>query len=219
MHQIMTSRAPARRRRSRLLVGAVGAVLVFALACAAGETEDARSESERAADKAAAEAAEDATTPAPAPATACRDTADDVDLDTKRQDLYPGRPDGQVDDHEAAVGDCVRIAGVTAVVDGAAMAESQFGDPQLVVKVTERNRDDRAKPYNMFDWRIQTADGQVLDPGIPWQTERGLSSGDLVSGGTVTGDVAFDVAPGTYFVIWKPDPFDAARGVWQVTVE
>jgi hypothetical protein len=35
----------------------------------------------------------------------------------------------------------------------------------------------------------------------------------------VTGDVAFDVAPGTYFVIWKPDPFDAARGVWQVTVE
>lgn len=217
---------PADRRRSPVLVAAVVAALVLVLACASGTGDDARTDDDggsrptEAAAGAVGAAGTDATaTTAAEPAAACRDTPDDVPLDTQRQGLYPDRADVQAEDHEAVVGDCVRIAGLTAFVDGAAMRDHEFGGPQLVVTVTERNRDDRAKPYNLFDWRIQTPEGQVLDPTIPWSTDQDLGSGDLVPGGSVTGDVAFDVGPGTYFVIWKPNPFDAARGVWQVTVE
>lgn len=37
-----------------------------------------------------------------------------------------------------------------------------------------------------------------------------------MSGGTVNGTVGFEVEAGTYFGIYKPDPFTAARGIWQV---
>jgi hypothetical protein len=44
-----------------------------------------------------------------------------------------------------------------------------------------------------------------------------LDSGDLVSGGTVTGDIYFEAGAetGDFFVIYKPEPFDAALGVWR----
>lgn len=207
------------RRRSRVLVAAVVAAVVLVLACASGTSDDAGSGGGGGGDGHDGGAAAGAdTTAAAEPAAACRDTPDEVALDTKRQGLYPERPDLQGEDHEAALGDCVRIAGLTAFVDAAAIVDGDLGGPQLVITVTERNRDDTAKPYNLFDWRIQTPEGQVLDPTIPWSTDQDLGSGDLVPGGSVTGDVAFDVGPGTYFVIWKPDLFDAARGVWQVTV-
>jgi hypothetical protein len=191
---------------------------LFALACASGTDDDGASSGDDGGTESTNAEASDNTA---APTGACRDTPDAQPLDTNKQGLYPDRPDTQTDDHEALAGDCVRIAGLTAFVDSAAMVgdPAGFGDPQLIVTVTERNRDDAAKPYNLFDWRIQTPEGQVLDPGIPWNTDASLGSGDLVPGGSVSGDVAFDVGPGTYYVIWKPDPFDAARGVWQVTVE
>lgn len=85
-----------------------------------------------------------------------------------------------------------------------------------VIDVKIENRDDRAQPYNTFDWRIQTANGQVLDP--TFAGDQTLSSGDLVEGGVVEGKVSFDVGPGTYYIIYKPDPFDADRGIWQITV-
>jgi hypothetical protein len=45
------------------------------------------------------------------------------------------------------------------------------------------------------------------------------SRNDLVEGGNSTGSVAFDAGAGTYFVIYKPDPFNAARGIWQIEVQ
>ncbi|MDZ7731795.1 MAG: DUF4352 domain-containing protein [Acidimicrobiia bacterium] len=128
------------------------------------------------------------------------------------------RPDTQADDHEATVTDCVRIGGRTGFVNGAEIVSPEFGDPQLLVDVTVRNRDERAQPYNTFNWRIQTADGRVLDPTIPFATEEDLGSGDLVPDGEVSGKVAFDVGPGTYYVIWKPEAFDSARGIWEIEV-
>jgi hypothetical protein len=137
--------------------------------------------------------------------------------DTRNLSLYPDRPDRHAEDHEARVGDAVRLAGYTAAVTGAELATDALGDRVLVVHVTVENRDKRAQPYNTFHWRIQDANGRVLDPTISTRDDD-LGSGDLVSGGRVTGTVSFEVGPGTYYVIYKPKAFDAARGVWQVTV-
>jgi hypothetical protein len=161
---------------------------------------------------------DDATEPAAgdsaaeAEATEADDDADETD--TRNLDRYPDRPDRQDQDHEAAIGDSVRLAGYTATVEGAQIVNDPVWGEQLHVSVTVENRDDRAQHYNTFDWRLQDASGRVVDPTIG----DNIGSGDLVEGGTVSGTVAFDAGPGTYFVIYKPDPLNAARGIWQIDV-
>lgn len=135
--------------------------------------------------------------------------------DTRNTDLYPDRPDQQSDDHEAQVGGSVRLAGYTATVNGASINTTPLDDQIVVIDVSIENRDDEAQPYNTFDWKIQTPNGQVLDPTFMGDN---LGSGDLVSGGSVEGQVSFEVGPGTYYVIYKPDAFNSARGIWQITV-
>jgi hypothetical protein len=131
--------------------------------------------------------------------------------------LYPERPDRHAEDQEAAVGEPVRLGGYTATVTAAELAPGLLDERVLVVHVRVENRDDRAQPYNVFDWRIQDSAGRVLDP-TPSGRDDGLGSGDLVHGGVASGTVAFGVGPGTYYVIYKPKVFDAARGVWKITV-
>lgn len=131
--------------------------------------------------------------------------------------LYPDRPDQQGEDQEASIGESVRLSGYTTTVTGATFTQEQFTETDLViVDVRIENRDDSAQPYNTFDFKIQTANGQVLDPSF--MAENTVGSGDLVGGGVVEGNVGFEVGPGTYYVIYKPDAFDAARGIWQITV-
>jgi hypothetical protein len=182
-----------RKKRWWALGIIVAVIAVSAIASIAGDDD----ETEPAASDIAAEAG---------------DEADDTD--TRNLDLYPDRPDRQDQDHEAAVGDSVRLVGYTATVTGAEIVNDPVWGEQLHVSVTVENRDDRAQPYNTFDWRIQDASGRVVDPTIG----DNIGSGDLVEGGTVSGTVAFDAGPGTYFVIYKPDPFNAARGIWQIDV-
>lgn len=141
------------------------------------------------------------------------------DGDTRDLSLYPDRPDRQDDDHEARVGESVRLAGYTATVTSAEYAPelSDFEDDgYLVTHVEIVNRDDEAQPYNVFDWQLLTPAGQVVDPTITSRDQ--LGSGQLVEGGSVEGDVIFEVgdASGTYYVLYKPDAFNAARGVWGV---
>ncbi len=135
--------------------------------------------------------------------------------------LFPGRPDAQGEDQERNIGEEARLSGYTAVVNSAEFVQtvSDFEDAGYVkINVTVTNRDDAAQPYNLFDWRLQTPGGTVQDAGFV--SAATLDSGDLVSGGTVTGDIYFEVGAetGDFFVVYKPDPFDAARGVWKVTI-
>ncbi len=157
---------------------------------------------------------------APVEAVACNATPADEDLDTQTTALFPGRPNAQGSDHEAAIGDCVRMNGLTTYVTSASIVDSsnQFIDPQLVIEVKIENRDPRAKPFNLFDWQLQTPGGQVVDPTI-YLGDGALRSGDLIPGGSVSGKIAFDAAePGTYYLIFKPNPLDDARGIWEATV-
>jgi hypothetical protein len=137
--------------------------------------------------------------------------------------LYPNRPDAQDKDHEAAIGQGAELRGRTATVTSANFQPSlsQFeNDGYIVADVTILNRNSDAQPYNLLDWRIQTPNGQVLDPAFTALPDQ-LQSGDLVGNGTVNGKVVFKVgsAPqGQFFLIYKPDAFASDRGIWGVTL-
>ena len=134
--------------------------------------------------------------------------------------LFAGRPDAQREDQERNIGESAKLSGYTATVTSADFQQtvSDFEDKgYIVVEVTIENRDDKAQPYNYFDWKLQTPAGQVIDPAFV--TGDTLGSGDLVKGGKVSGKVVFEVGAtkGDFYVIYKPDAFDAARGIWKAT--
>lgn len=134
--------------------------------------------------------------------------------------LFPGRADAQKEDQERNIGDSAKLSGYTATVTAAGFQQSvsDFEDAgYITIDVTIANRDKKAQPYNVFDWKLQTPGGQVIDPGLTLADQ--LGSGDLVGGGSVSGKVVFEVGAvkGDYFIIYKPDAFDAARGIWKVT--
>lgn len=134
----------------------------------------------------------------------------------------PGRADVQRSDHEAVLGDCVRISGLSAFVNSGSVVDQEFLDELgIVIDVTILNRDDSSKSFSSFDWRLQTPQGQVVNSTVlfgDFGTRLDFGS-DLVPGGSVTGIVEFDYSgPGTYYVIWKPNAFDADRGIWAIEV-
>jgi hypothetical protein len=161
------------------------------------------------------------TTTAAAPAATCVDTPADQSFDSKGQNLYPGRIGAQDDDHEAAVGDCVRIGGLSVFVNGARTDSVEYLAEQLVVvDVVIQNRDDEAKPFNIFDWKMQLASGQIVDPSfITPDGDQSLSSGEIAAGGQAAGVVTFEAPPGEYYVIYQPSfSLSSDRGLWKVTV-
>jgi hypothetical protein len=150
------------------------------------------------------------------------DTARDAVRDAQTPDTVASdRADRQREDQEVAVGGSVRLSGYTATVVAAMFQPtlSEFEEQgYLVADVSVENRDDEAQPYNTFDWKLQTPNGQVIDPTFTSANQ--LGSGDLVKGGTVSGRVVWEIGAtkGDFFVIYKPDVFDAARGIWKVTL-
>ena len=135
--------------------------------------------------------------------------------------LFPGRVDAQSKDRESSVPGAVRMEGRTVVVTAAGFEQSisEFEtNGYLKASVTIVNRDPTAQAYNIFDWRLQTPSGTVLSP--TFTSGQALGSGDLVTGGVVAGDLYFEVGAqkGDFFLIYKPDPFDANRGIWKVTI-
>ena len=131
--------------------------------------------------------------------------------------LYPGRPDAQAEDQERQIGEAARLSGYTAEVESIESVQ-RLGTDYFKIHVTVANRDDSSQPVSVFDWRVQTPQGTVIDPSFT--LEDGMLEGaDLIGGGATEGDVYFEAGDerGTYFVIYKPDPFDAARGIWGVS--
>jgi len=135
--------------------------------------------------------------------------------------LYPGRPDSQKEDQELPIGGDARVSGYTATVTATKFVQ-QFSmfekEGYVVADVKILNRDTKTQPYNVFDWKLQTPGGRVIDP--TFAGENSLGSGDLVPGGSVTGTVTFPRGKeaGAFYIIYKPDFFDAARGIWKATL-
>lgn len=157
-------------------------------------------------------------------AAAGNKVADELDeaVEAENAPVDPARPDSQEEDQQVALGQSVKLSGYTTTVSSAGF-QQQVSDFEtegyLVAEATILNRDDKAQSYNYFDFKLQTPSGQVIDP--TFSTLDGLlESGDLVKGGQVSGKLVWEVggAKGDFFVIYKPDAFDAARGVWKVTI-
>lgn len=135
-----------------------------------------------------------------------------------------GRPDRHGEDQERNQGEIVRIAGFSTTVVSAGFEQSvgEFQDDgYLKATVKICNRNDDAQSYSFANWRLQTPAGQVINPaivvGVPTLAEIPT---DLVKGGEVSGDVYFQVEgqKGDFYLIYKPELFDASRGIWKVTI-
>lgn len=134
----------------------------------------------------------------------------------------PSDPGAQEEDQHVELGESVELSGYTTTVRSAQFAETLSEletEGYLVADVIVFNRDDEPQPFNVLDWRLQTPNGQLLDPTFT-SSEGALAAGELIKGGNVRGQVVFEIgaATGDFFLIYKPDPFDAARGLWKVTL-
>ncbi len=134
--------------------------------------------------------------------------------------LFPGRPDVKRKDVERNIGEGAQLSGYTATVTKTAFQQqlSQFErNGYMVADVTLLNRDSKAQSYNTFDWKLITPQGTIIDPCL---CGKQLGSGDLVNGGTVNGQLIWEVGvqKGDFYVIYDPPGFDEARAVWKVTV-
>lgn len=162
------------------------------------------------------------TTAAPASAKTCKETPNTESFDSKKQGLYPSRAGVTKTDHEAALGDCVRVSGATIYVTAADVTTDSITNKQgIIVSVSETNRDKATKSYNALDWKIQTPQGTIENITVIFgDNSKSLSAGELVTGGTAEGTVAFDYAgPGTYYVLYKPVlSLGSDVGVWGITV-
>lgn len=137
---------------------------------------------------------------------------------------FEDRADKQPEDVEVLPGESATVEGVKMTLSdvnyNASISEFDTADSgmtYLVANVSLVNTSEDTQPYNIFDYRVQTAGGQVLD-GAFTLLEGTLGSGDLVSGGTVSGKIVFEVPveEGHQYVIWKPNAFDAKRAIVQV---
>ena len=134
--------------------------------------------------------------------------------------LFPSRPDVKRKDVERNIGGAAEVSGYTATVTKAAFQQqlSQFErNGYMLADVTLLNRDSKAQSYNTFNWKLITPQGTTIDPCL---CGKQLGSGDLVNGGTITGQLIWEVGPqkGDFYIVFDPPGFDEARGVWKVTV-
>jgi hypothetical protein len=137
---------------------------------------------------------------------------------------FNDRADKQEKDVELAVGESGTVNGVkmtlTNVEYKTRMSEyeqASDGKTYVIANVQLENTSNETKPYNVFDFRIQTAGGQVLD-GAFASVPTPLSSGDMVTGGKAQGQIVFEVPleEGSQYVIWKPNAFKSDRAIVQV---
>lgn len=142
----------------------------------------------------------------------------------QQQKLFPGRPDAQPEDQEREIGQSARIGDLEAVVNEAGFQQSvsEFesdGYAVAVVNISNVGTGSGTEAYDPLQWRLLLPNGQVLDAEIVTLADS-LGSGDLISGGSVSGRVVFGVKDqrGDLYILYKPNPLDAARGVWKVTI-
>ncbi|MEK7281760.1 MAG: DUF4352 domain-containing protein [Chloroflexota bacterium] len=137
---------------------------------------------------------------------------------------FVGRPDAQPKDIELLVGESAVLEGLKVTLTDAerTLSIGQFqraegGKEFVIMSLRLENVDTKTHSYNAFYFRIQTAGGQVLDPGFVL-VEPSLDSGDLVAGGKVEGKVGFETPreEGHRYILYKPNPFKADRIVIQI---
>lgn len=136
---------------------------------------------------------------------------------------FPDKPDKQETDIELVIGESavieeirVGFSKVSRVHTLTEYHEAESGKEFVVLFVSLENKSDKTQHYSDWDFRIQIASGQVLDAGYNSRSDA-LESADLVTGGKVSGTVAFEIPKeeGHQYVLYKPS-WDPARIVVQI---
>jgi hypothetical protein len=142
--------------------------------------------------------------------------------DNTKDYRFDDRADKQAKDQEIIPKESATVDGrqltVTSIDRTSSLGEfSKAADGKVfvVANVTIKNTSDKTQTYNVFDFRIQTAGGTVVDPYIGGNND--LNSGDLVAGGKVTGNVTFEVPVETanQYIIYKPNSAISDRVIVQ----
>ncbi len=84
------------------------------------------------------------------------------------------------------------------------------------VNVEITNRDQDAQRVDSTHWTLVNPRVQTLEA-----TAATFPTTELAADGTVTATVSFAVdrgETGDYYIQYKPEALDAARGIWQLTV-
>lgn len=127
-------------------------------------------------------------------------------------ELFPDRSNQYREDQEREIGDAALLSGYTTTVTDAVYE----GDGVVTISVRIENRDDEPQDMRAGDWQLVSPGGNVYDPD-----RSTLPTTGKVGDEPVTGDVGFLVdeleVTGDFYIIYKPDALDAARGIWQLT--
>jgi hypothetical protein len=126
---------------------------------------------------------------------------------------FPGAKDNDVIGNAGAalkIGEATVTA--TPLVDGEATL-----NPTLCTAVKLVNDSKDTIAFNIFDWKIQTPSGTIVNTGFTGSSSM-LSSGEIAPGGSASGDVCFDnkkAEKGTFVVLYEPVfKFFSDRAAW-----
>ncbi len=129
----------------------------------------------------------------------------------------------------ASVGQAITVNDVaTTLVSVQRLSGDQFTQPKdgnefIVVHVKITNNSSSEVDYNPFDFHVRSGSGNITDEEVvPPSTYTGnneLNSGKLSSGGTVEGDIIFQVPKGDHAseLTWQPSFFgNAGDNAWSL---
>ena len=145
----------------------------------------------------------------------CATTPASDSFNSKSQDLYRDRAGISERDHEARLGDCVRIIGYTTYANDPFVED--FPPKIIVVNIGIQNRDSKSKQFSRGQFSLQSPQGGVSAPTVSlFGNENGpIESGWIDPGGTVLGGISFYYrGAGTYYLFWNPTGATSDRGVW-----
>jgi hypothetical protein len=133
-------------------------------------------------------------------------------------DGAPAFPGAQEGDRVAQAGEQIDLDGVVTTTTPLVEGQQLGTTPVLCTTVSIQNNSDESANFNGgFDWKLQDSNGAARMTTLGG-SDNLLSAGDLAPGGTVSGDVCFDVpelVPGQYVVLYEPSfSFSSDRAAW-----
>lgn len=122
-------------------------------------------------------------------------------------------------DTAASAGDTITQKDISITTTPLQVRQSDYMSPQLCTTITVKNDSDKQHSFNMFDWKMQDANGAAKNGMPPFDNVgSGFDSGELAPGGQTSGDLCFDgdpsAAPGEYVVLYQGNMFLSDRLAW-----
>jgi hypothetical protein len=164
--------------------------------------------------------------------TGCGSGNDDPGAQPNPGELFPDRANQYEEDQEREVGDPAMLSGYTTSVVDVEVTTDIPADlvdlgldaedvESVVARVQVANRDDEPQPASGSDWTLVDPEGSVHEV----ESSTLLASGDgpleVQPDEQVDGEVTFVVdagLTGDFYLQYKPDGLDAARGIWRLQV-